>query len=292
MHVRLAFARRQPTVLIAAVVAVVALAAGALGVARAARAARPSDPSLATLRGLVDHYRTVTWTFERAAHVPRVPSAFAERHTRDRTYLRWAIDRWTRRAYLARQQALRSLHRRLRGRATDSAPATCATPRHALLQPATHARSARHLPGASIPFVRERSRPERRGASPGVAAAKRGRCACRLAARRAARRRPGVVGAGAHVHPPLRGVLEREHRERLLRRPADGPAVPEPIRLCLSGSLRDGRPVARLGAARSRGEGVSLRPGLLALAEHGPRLRSVVTRKGPQERRSARRCSG
>lgn len=112
MHVRLTFARRQPTVLIAAAVAVVALAAGALGVARAARAARPSDPSLATLRGLVDHYRTVTWTFERAAHVPRVRSAFAERHTRDRTYLRWSIDRWTRRAYLARQQALRSLHRR------------------------------------------------------------------------------------------------------------------------------------------------------------------------------------
>ena len=114
MHVRLRFARRQPTVLIAAAVAAVVLSAGALGVARAAWAARPSDqsPSVATLRGLVDHYRTVTWTFERAARVPRVPSEFADRHSRDRAYLRWAIDRWTRRAYLARQQALRSLHRR------------------------------------------------------------------------------------------------------------------------------------------------------------------------------------
>ncbi len=112
MQVRLAFAQRQPAVYLAAVVAVVALAAGALGVARAARAARPAGPSVTALRALVDHYRTVTWTFERAAHVPRVPSTFAERHSRDRSYLRGAIDRWTRRAYLARRQALQSLRRR------------------------------------------------------------------------------------------------------------------------------------------------------------------------------------
>lgn len=112
MHVRLTIARRQPTVFLAAAAAVVALAAGTLVVARAARASRPSDPSLATLRGLVDHYRTVTWTYERAAHVRRVPSVFVERRTGDRTYLRWAIDRWTRQAYVARRQALQSLHRR------------------------------------------------------------------------------------------------------------------------------------------------------------------------------------
>jgi hypothetical protein len=112
VQVRLAFARRRPTVFLAAVVAVLALAAGALVVARAARAARPAGPPVTALRALVDHYRMVTWTFERAAHVPRVPSAFAERRTQDRAYLRWAIDRWTRRAYLARQQALQSLRRR------------------------------------------------------------------------------------------------------------------------------------------------------------------------------------
>ena len=292
MHVRLTFARRQPTVLIAAVVAVVALAAGALGVARAARAARPSDPSLATLRGLVDHYRTVTWTFERAAHVPRVPSAFAERHTRDRTYLRWSIDRWTRRAYLARQQALRSLHRRF-------AVALPTPPRLRAPLPVTLSYNRRltlALRGI-YPGHPSRSFANVRGPNGGALLRvwqRRSAAAALAVSLHAERRaeRPGVVGAGAHVHPPLRGGLEREHRERLLRRPADGPAVPEPVRLCVSGSLRDGRPVARLGAARSRGKGVSLRPGLLALAEHGSRLRSVVTRKGPQERRSARRCSG
>ena len=114
MHVRLSHARPRLIVCLAVAAIVVSLAAVAVGVARAAQANHPSDPSpsLATLRGLVDHYRTVAWTFEHAARVPRQPSAFAERHTRDRVYLRWSIDRWTRRAYVARGEALLALHRR------------------------------------------------------------------------------------------------------------------------------------------------------------------------------------
>ncbi len=114
MHVRLTHRRRQPTVFLAAAVAVAALSICGLGVARAARAVRPNDPSptLATLRGLVDHYRSVTWTFEKAAHVPRDPSAFTERRARDQAYLRWSIDHWIRRAYVARRQALHFLHGR------------------------------------------------------------------------------------------------------------------------------------------------------------------------------------
>jgi hypothetical protein len=112
VHVRKLTARwRQPTSL---VVLVVLLAAAAIGVPGAARAQRPTDPaSVSTLRALVGHYRSVTWTFERAARRPRERSAFAERRTKDRRYLRWTIDLWTRRAYAAQAQAIRAIHRRL-----------------------------------------------------------------------------------------------------------------------------------------------------------------------------------
>jgi hypothetical protein len=105
--------RRQPIVIALAVAA--ALTVVAVGVARAATAVMPTDPgpSIVSLRSLVGHYRTVTWTFERVAHVRPVRSSYAERHTDDRGYLRWVIDRWTRRAYVARSQALAVLHRRL-----------------------------------------------------------------------------------------------------------------------------------------------------------------------------------
>ena len=107
MHVRKLHARwRQPASL---VVLVGLLAAAAIGVPGAARAQRPTDPaSVSTLRALVGHYRSVTWTFERAARRPRERSAYAERRTRDRRYLRWTLDLWTRRAYAAQSQAVRN----------------------------------------------------------------------------------------------------------------------------------------------------------------------------------------
>ena len=113
MHLPKPFARRRQTA-VALVVLLLALAAGAVGVARGAQAMHPSDgASLTSLRAIVAHYRTVTWTFERAARVPRAHTSYSERHTKDRAYLRWAIDRWTRSAYVARRQALAALHRRL-----------------------------------------------------------------------------------------------------------------------------------------------------------------------------------
>jgi hypothetical protein len=112
VQARLPIARRH----LAAAISVSLVLAGAalVGVAHAARSVRPSDPSpsIASLRRLVVHYRTVTWTFERAANVSRAQTTFTERHTRDRAYLRWAIDHWTRTAYVARRQALDSIHRR------------------------------------------------------------------------------------------------------------------------------------------------------------------------------------
>ncbi|HST18698.1 MAG TPA: transglycosylase family protein [Gaiellaceae bacterium] len=112
MHVRKLIARwHQPASLVALVVL---LAAATVGVAGAARAQRPTDPaSVSTLRALVGHYRSVAWTFERAASRPRERSSFTERRTKDRRYLRFAIDLWTRRAYAAQSYAIRAIHRRL-----------------------------------------------------------------------------------------------------------------------------------------------------------------------------------
>ena len=113
MQVRLPIARRRLVAALAASLLLV-LVAVIVGVAHAARTVRPSEasPSIASLRRLVVHYRTVTWTFERAAKVPRDHTTFMERRTHDRAYLRWAVDHWTRRAYAARGKALQSIHRR------------------------------------------------------------------------------------------------------------------------------------------------------------------------------------
>jgi hypothetical protein len=105
-------ARLNPIAFVLAVS--LALAAAAVGVARAAHSLHPAgDASVASMRTIVGHYRKVTWTFERAARVPRARTSYTERHTTDRRYLRWAVDRWTRRAYVARRQALTALHHRL-----------------------------------------------------------------------------------------------------------------------------------------------------------------------------------
>jgi Transglycosylase-like domain len=75
---------------------------------------RPARPvAIPALRQVVEHYRTLTWTFERAASVQRTPTSFSYRHAVDREYLQWTIDTWTRRAYTARDLALRRVHRRL-----------------------------------------------------------------------------------------------------------------------------------------------------------------------------------
>ena len=113
MHLPKPLARRRHIAFVLLVL-VSALAAGAVGVARAGQSMHPTDgASLSSLRATVGHYRIVTWTFERAARVPRAHTTYTERRTTDRKYLRWAIDRWTRRAYVARRQALAALHRRL-----------------------------------------------------------------------------------------------------------------------------------------------------------------------------------
>src|SRR5205814_835612 len=75
------------------------------------RAAAPA--TLRSLRSLVDHYRSVTWTYERAAHRRRTPTSYSERRSVDGPYLRWSLARWTRRAESARRAAVGRIERRL-----------------------------------------------------------------------------------------------------------------------------------------------------------------------------------
>lgn len=84
------------------------------GAAFARETVRPARPvAIPVLRQVVEHYRTLTWTFERAARVHRTPTTFSYRHSVDREYLQWTIDTWTRRASTARDVALRRVHSRL-----------------------------------------------------------------------------------------------------------------------------------------------------------------------------------
>ena len=84
------------------------------GAAFARDTVRPARPvAIPTLRQAVEHYRTLTWTFERAARVERTPTSFTYRRSVDRGYLQWTIDTWARRASRARDVALRRIHTRL-----------------------------------------------------------------------------------------------------------------------------------------------------------------------------------
>src|SRR6185295_8565636 len=66
------------------------------------------------MRAYVDHYRSLTWAYQRAARAHRTPTAYADRRTTDAAFLRWTVERWTRRADTARRAALRRIERRLR----------------------------------------------------------------------------------------------------------------------------------------------------------------------------------
>jgi len=88
-------------------------------------------PVVKSMRAYVAHYRSVTWAYQRAAHARRTPTSYADRRTTDTTYLRWTVERWTRRAYGARRAAVARIERRL---SVDLPPA-----------PALHARLAQRV---------------------------------------------------------------------------------------------------------------------------------------------------
>jgi hypothetical protein len=85
-----------------------------VGSAFARDSVRPDQPvSIKALRSIVDHYRTLTWTYERAADRKKTPTSYSDRRSSDRAYLQWSIDTWTRRADLARREALAKIQRKL-----------------------------------------------------------------------------------------------------------------------------------------------------------------------------------
>jgi len=81
--------------------------------ARETTRAPDGGPVVKTMRASVDHYRSLTWAYQRAAHTRRTPTAYAERRTTDRAFLRWTVERWTHRSDAARRAALRRIERRL-----------------------------------------------------------------------------------------------------------------------------------------------------------------------------------
>jgi hypothetical protein len=92
------------------------------GAASARSTVHPAEPSVAELRAVADHYRSLTWTYERAALARTTPTSFSYRHSASRTYLTWTIGVWTRRAYRAHLQALTGIRHRLRVRLPQAAP--------------------------------------------------------------------------------------------------------------------------------------------------------------------------
>jgi len=63
------------------------------------------------LRAAVDHYRALTWTYERAAQLPRTHGSIRYRRSADPAYLGFMIETWRKRAYDARKTALARLRR-------------------------------------------------------------------------------------------------------------------------------------------------------------------------------------
>jgi len=82
----------------------------------------PVETPVAQLRAVADHYRSLTWTYERAARARTTPTSFSYRHSASRTYLNWTIGVWTRRAYRAHVKALTGIRRRLQVRLPRAAP--------------------------------------------------------------------------------------------------------------------------------------------------------------------------
>ncbi len=89
------------------------LVVAAAGAARAAHRVSPDKASVGELRSLADHYRRVTWEYQRAAHLRRTRTSFSYRRSSDRAYLRWTVASWKSRAYVAQRRAVASIHTRL-----------------------------------------------------------------------------------------------------------------------------------------------------------------------------------
>jgi len=108
------------------------LAVLVVGGARVAQALRPGDSdAVRAMRTFVDHYRQLTWTYERAARAHRTPTSYSHRRSRDAAYLRWMLGEWQKHAYAAHLAALADLRGRL-GLRLPPGPGPHASPRRRL----------------------------------------------------------------------------------------------------------------------------------------------------------------
>lgn len=141
-------------------------AALAVGVAHAGRSAhaRPHQPSVGALRALADHFRRVTWEYERAARTPKTPTSFSYRRSADPGYLEWTVARWSRRAARAQARALSSIRRRMAVR-LPRPPAAAAPPGRQLAYARSLALDLRRIyPGhVTIRYARARWKSARAG---------------------------------------------------------------------------------------------------------------------------------
>jgi len=219
------------------------LALSLLGVSRAAQAMRPADPPelVRTMRASADHYRTVAWTYQHAAKVHTTPSSFAYRRSADPAFLQWTVARWRQHERTARLTALHALKRRL-----DLS---------ALARVRRLGEAAAVRLGDTGGAGDARRRPPHDPLVPG---------------------RPALADGRVLLHPPLRGVLEREQRQRLLRRAPDGLRLHAAVRHGVPPPVGHGRPVAGVGPDRGLGPGLPVGPRLLALAEYRPSMWTFV----------------
>ncbi len=95
------------------------VAAGVAAAAKGADLASAGEtrrvPEAATpreLRQIVDHYRSLTTTYQRIAHRRQTTSAATYRRSASRAYLQWTIDLWHSRAERARAEALAAVQTR------------------------------------------------------------------------------------------------------------------------------------------------------------------------------------
>ena len=139
---------------LAGLASLVALATGGATPASARPAARPAEASVVALRAAADHYRSLTWVYERASGAVRTPTSFSYRRSASRTYLRWTVAVWTRRSYRAHLRALARIRRRAGVALPRIAPPKAPLAKRLRSERLLAERLERIFPGRARPAVR------------------------------------------------------------------------------------------------------------------------------------------
>jgi len=179
--------RNSLAVGVAVLATLATLVLGGAGQASARPVVHPAGTSVLELRTTTDHYRSLTWAFQRAAHARRTPTSFSYRRSSSRTYLRWTVSVWARRSYRAHVHALAAIRRRAHVALPHVAPLHASLLRRLRAERALVARLERIYPG----HVKRPARVELGG---GAAQALRG-----LETREA----KAALAVAAHLHPAL-----------------------------------------------------------------------------------------